>query len=211
MRILLIRHGESEGNAAGRIQGIVDEPLSKVGKAQALALASRLKARSSLCGVYSSGLRRALETAAPIAAAFDLPVVAHADLREYDLGALTGLTLGQVEAGYPDLVKAWSESPLWVPIPGEEGREAFLRRVMAAMAWIVARHAGQDAIAVVAHAGTLGAYLCGLVGMDYGSRRIPWTFDNASLSIVELGPVQARVVSLNDTSHLNQVRKENEP
>jgi broad specificity phosphatase PhoE len=79
------------------------------------------------------------------------------------------------------------------------------------MAWIVARHAAQDTIAVVAHAGTLGAYLCGLVGMDYGSRRMPWTFDNASLTIVELGEVQVQVVSLNDTSHLNHLRKEDEP
>jgi broad specificity phosphatase PhoE len=210
MRLLLIRHGESEGNAAGRIQGIVDEPLSKVGKAQALALATRLRLESSLSGVYSSGLRRALETAEPIAAVFHLPIVTHADLREYDLGALTGLSLGQVEARYPDLVKAWSESPLWVPIPGEEGREAYFRRVMAAMDWVVARHADEDTIAVVAHGGTWGAYLCGVLGMDSCSRRFPWTFDNASLSIVELDAAHPRVLLLNDTCHLNHLSGEGE-
>jgi broad specificity phosphatase PhoE len=54
MQLLLIRHGQSEGNAARRIQGPEDEPLTELGRAQALALAKRLQQEHEIWALYSS-------------------------------------------------------------------------------------------------------------------------------------------------------------
>ena len=202
MRLLLVRHGESAGNAADRIQGIRDEPLTSVGRAQATALAQRMQRDYQVCAVYSSSLSRARETAEVIAAALGLTVICDDRLQEYDCGVVTGLCFDEVQALYPEIARRWAEDSWKVPIPGEEGNEVFQQRVSAAMAEIVARHSQDDTVAVVAHGGVWGVYLAGLLGLDF-SKRQPWMFGNASLSIVLLGGTRPRIALLNDTCHLN--------
>jgi broad specificity phosphatase PhoE len=108
----------------------------------------------------------------------------------------------EVQAQYPEVARRWAEDSWRVPIPGEEGIDVFQQRVLAAMGEIVARHGTDDAVVVVAHGGTLSAYLAGLLGFDFRKRQ-PWVFDNASLSIVALGGLRPRIVLLNDTCHWN--------
>ncbi|MBC7232297.1 MAG: histidine phosphatase family protein [Chloroflexi bacterium] len=202
MRILLIRHAESEGNAAQRIQGWNDEPLTDRGREQAKALAKRLQNGYGICAVYASSLSRARQTAEIIAGSLGLTPVLDDRLREYDCGVVTGLTWEEVQAQYPDIARRWAEDSWRVPIPGEEGIELFQQRVVSAMDDVIARHKEEDAVAVVAHGGTWSAYLAYLVGLDYRQRQ-PWVFDNASLSIIILGGIRPRIALLNDTCHLN--------
>lgn len=202
MRLLLIRHGQSVGNAARRIQGPNDEPLTELGRAQALALAQRLHSEYDICAVYSSSLLRARQTAEIIADLLGLSVAFEDRLKEYDPGVVAGMCLEEVQAQYPEIVKRWAEDSWRVPIPGEEGSDVFQRRVLSAMGEIIASHKEEDTITVIAHGGTLGAYLAGLVGLDFRKRQ-PWVFDNASLSTVILGGVRPRIALLNDTCHLN--------
>ncbi len=202
MRLLLIRHGESAGNAADRIQGINDEPLTATGRTQAAALAQRLRQGYGVRAVYSSSLSRARETAEIIAAALDLPVIADDRLQEYDCGVVTGLCFEEVKAQYPEVARRWAEDSWKAPIPGEEGNEVFQQRVLAAMSGIVARHGQDDTVAVVAHGGVWSIYLASLAGIDVNKRQ-PWMFGNASLSIVLLGGTRPRIALLNDTCHLD--------
>jgi broad specificity phosphatase PhoE len=204
VRLLLIRHGESEGNAADRIQGVRDEPLTATGRAQATALAQRLRQGYDIGAIYSSSLSRARQTADIIAAALGLPVICDDRLQEYDCGVVTGLCFEEVQAQYPEIARRWVEDSWKVPIPGEEGNEAFQQRVWTAMGDIVARHSQEDTVAVVAHGGTWSVYLACLLGLDFGKRQ-PWMFGNASLSIVLLGGARPRIALLNDTCHLNHV------
>ncbi len=206
MRILLIRHGESVGNAEGRAQGLNDAPLTEQGHAQAMVLAHRLQREFDVCAVYASPLQRAMQTAAHVSRLCGRPVSVCQDLREYDCGAITGLTLEEVGCKFPELVRSWASSDDWPPIPGEEGREAFLGRVVAAMADIVAGHQPEDTIVVVAHGGTCSAYLSGLLGLDYRKRQ-PWVFDNASLSSIELADSRPRIHLLNDRCHLDSSQR----
>ncbi len=201
MRLFLIRHGQSAGNAAGRVQGLDDQPLTKVGREQALDLAYRLESEQNLCALYASPLLRARQTAEIICRHLGLDLSLDDRLKEYDCGAVTGMSFEEVCASYPEIAAAWQRSLWRVPIPGEEGIELFQQRVLSAMQDILDRHADGDAIAIVAHGGTLGAYLGGLLGMDYRKRQ-PWVFDNACLSILVLGGVRARIALLNDTCHL---------
>jgi broad specificity phosphatase PhoE len=201
--LLLIRHGQSVGNAADRIQGINDEPLTDLGRRQARVLANRLQ-RCELAGLYSSPLLRARETADIIGAVHELAVVLKEGLQEYNPGVVTGLCWEEVQAQYPEIAKRWAEDSWHVPIPGEEGVDVFLSRVLSTMDEIVARHDQKDTIVVVSHGGTLSAYLSGLIGLDF-RRRQPWVFGNASLSEVVLGGVRPRIALLNDTCHLDHV------
>jgi len=202
VQLLLIRHGQSAGNAAGRIQGWNDEPLTDEGRTQALALARRLQGEHNVRAIYASTLSRARETAEVIADVLGLHVTFDEQLKEHDIGVVTGLSFKEVQARYPELAKHWQESPWRMPVPGAEDNGAFHRRVTASVDEIVSHHQEDDTIAIISHGGALGTYLAGLVGLDL-RRRNPWMLSNASLSIVILGGVRPRIALLNDTCYLN--------
>lgn len=98
-RVLLVRHGQSEWNAAGRWQGQADPPLSDLGRRQARSATASL---GTVDAVFASDLRRASETALIIAGELGVgPVVIDADLRERDAGEWSGLTRAEIEAQWP--------------------------------------------------------------------------------------------------------------
>ncbi|HID86792.1 MAG TPA: histidine phosphatase family protein [Anaerolineae bacterium] len=204
MELVLIRHGESTWNDEGRIQGWTDCPLSDRGRRQAEKLAERL-AGLSIAALYTSSLKRALETAHIVARTLDLPPMVDERLREYGVGDLEGLTIEEVKERYPTIYHGWQETTRWIPLPGEEGRAVFAQRVGAAMADIVASHP-KETVAVVTHGGVIGIFLAQLLGLGW-SERLPFAFDNASVSIIELDGHRTRVRSLNDTCHLREERR----
>ena len=208
MRLLLIHHAESEGNAQGRLQGRREYPLSERGVTQAIALAGRL-ASIRIAAVYASPLRRAHETAEAVTDSLGLSVLPEPRLQEYDFGdKLSGLTWQEIRDLQPDvvstLVSGGTEFPAY---PGEEGREAFRDRVVAAMTEIAERHAADQSVAVITHAGPVVVYLMEVLSRSY-SRPIPFSIDNASITTIEFAanpnPYQppAVVTGINDTCHL---------
>ena len=92
-----VRHGETDWNRDGRIQGFADVPLSSIGREQARELAASLGGRP-IGAIYASDLRRALETAEPLATRLGLEVVATPALRERDFGANEGRIAAEVAA-----------------------------------------------------------------------------------------------------------------
>ena len=135
--LLLVRHGETDWNAEGRLQGHTDLPLNERGRRQAQSLAEEL-AGQEIAAVYSSDLARARQTAAVVAARLGLPVAVEADLREKNWGTWEGLTAAERER---------------VAYEGEttaEHRERTLRAVRR----IAGRHPGRR-VAVVTHGGSL--------------------------------------------------------
>jgi broad specificity phosphatase PhoE len=136
--LLLVRHGETDWNAEGRLQGQTDRPLSDFGRRQARQLADEM-ADEELEAIYSSDLSRARETAAIVAERLGLPVVLDPDLREKDWGSWEGLT--SVER---DRVEFVGEST-------EEHRERILR----ALRRISERHPGGGRVLVVTHGGSM--------------------------------------------------------
>ena len=208
MRLLLVRHAESQGNREFRLQGRREFPLTERGQRQAEALATRLAALP-LAAVYASPIRRAMDTAEPMAARVGLGVQAEPRVQEYDFGeALSGLTWQEIREKRPHLIEALLSSQVDFPhYPGEEGREAFRERVCAALWEIAERHEGDEVVAVVTHAGPIALFLLEVLGRAY-RRPIPFTVDNASVTTVEFSPKappgfpRAVLVGLNDTCHL---------
>lgn len=152
-RFTFIRHGETDWNRQQRFQGQIDVPLNATGHAQAARLAARL-AREPHDALYSSDLQRARETAAPVAAAWGLPVAPLPALREQSFGILEGLEVAAVPTLHPLLWEQWLEHPADFALPGGESLRRFSERVMGGVRELAARHAGRQ-VAVVTHGGVL--------------------------------------------------------
>jgi broad specificity phosphatase PhoE len=135
--LLLVRHGETDWNAEGRLQGHSDRPLNEYGRRQARELAERFAA-DGIGAVYASDLARARETAEIVAARLGLEVVLDPDLREKNWGNWEGLTADERAR-----VEFEGEST-------EEHRE----RVLRAVRRIVAAHP-EERVVVVTHGGSL--------------------------------------------------------
>ncbi len=147
-RLLLVRHGQSEWNAAGRWQGQADPPLSALGRMQAEEAAGALP--EEIEAVVASDLRRALDTATIMGARLGLgPVTRDRRWRERDVGHFTGLTRAEIEQRWPGLL-----DPPSPDIPGGETPAALLRRAQAAVAAVVATY-GDASVLVVTHGGLI--------------------------------------------------------
>ncbi|MDO8365119.1 MAG: histidine phosphatase family protein [Actinomycetota bacterium] len=194
--VLLIRHGRSADVVPGSPDS-VDPPLHVIGVRQAQLLAERL-AGKTLHAVYSSQLARALQTAAPLAAARGLQTVVFRDLEEVRLGAWgNGEFRRRAAVRDPEWV-AWSRTGRWDGIPGAEGDDAFRARVSGVIDALAARHPGQS-IAVVAHGGSINAYLAHLLGIH---RSMVLTVENTSVTKMRVGPHGPTIVTANDCHHL---------
>ena len=152
-RILLVRHGESIWNAAGRWQGAANPPLSEAGRAQARALAAGVL-DEGVDSIVTSDLDRARETGRIVAEALGLPepAVDHR-WRERDVGEISGHTRDEIEAKWPGLLEQWRRGEL-ESMPG--GEKDITPRVVAALVAVATAPAGACTL-VVSHGGVIGA------------------------------------------------------
>ena len=146
--LLLVRHGQSTWNAAGRWQGHADPPLSPLGEEQAREAGARLAADGRVDAVVTSDLRRAHQTALVVADALGLGSRVDARVRERDAGEWTGLTREEIDRRWPGYL-AEHRRP-----PGFENDATLLARVLPALADLAARHAG-GRVLVVTHGGVV--------------------------------------------------------
>jgi XTP/dITP diphosphohydrolase len=152
-RVLLIRHGESTWNVAGRWQGWGDPPLSAYGRAQAAVLAEQL-VPEGIVGLVSSDLARAAQTAQILGDALGLVPALDARLRERDLGRWSGLTEAEILAAFPDELARFRAREPGVRPGGGESRDEFVSRVAPALRGL-AGEAGAGALAIVTHLGVI--------------------------------------------------------
>ncbi len=197
-RILLARHGQTEWNAIRRFQGSSDVGLSALGRWQAEALARAMRDRH-LVAVYSSPLRRAVETAAPAVTGRPVALSIVPELTELGLGEWEGRTVDEVCALTGDPYRRWLAAPLDCAPPGSESLLSVCERVQAAIERIRFAHGPEPDgdVLIVAHGGVISIYACHLLGLSLNAL---WRLrvDNASITTV----APPRVISLNDTSHL---------
>ena len=181
MRMLLLRHAETDWNRERRFQGGRDVPLSATGRQQAES-AARLLAATRLDAVWSSPLVRARDTAAIIAAPHGLAVQEAAAFREMGFGEWEGLTRDEVRERFADANRAWVETPHEATWSGAETLAAVRTRALAGLAALRAAHQGQT-ICLVTH-GITGRLLI-LEALGLGPDRL-WSFHLSSTGISEL-------------------------
>jgi len=201
-RVLLIRHGETEWNREGRMQGHIDIPLSQEGVTQALRLAERF-AGEAFDALVSSDLRRAFQTAERIAAGSGRPVLVDARLRERNLGVLQGLTREESARAYPEVYRRYEQGEAEFALPGGESQRAFFDRVIGALTEIARDHLGRR-IVVVSHGGVLDAlYRHASGGGPEGPRLVRLL--NASINEFEYSAEGWMLGSWGDVAHLTEI------
>ena len=196
MILYCIRHGETVSNAARRIQGQSESPLSPLGLRQCQAIATALGGLS-IDRIYSSPLRRALDSAQCIAVALGLSVEVEPKLMEINAGIFQGLTWDEIDEKYPVESKKWRSHDPDFRIPNGESRRDLMERAREAFCWI--RERGGHHVVVVAHGGLIGAALKAL--LEIPPQRNPFALQNGSISRVQWEQ-EAKLLSLNETAHL---------
>ncbi|MGH7396347.1 MAG: histidine phosphatase family protein [Candidatus Rokuibacteriota bacterium] len=181
MRMLLLRHAETDWNRDRRFQGWRDSPLSATGRGQAES-AARLLAASPVAAVWSSPLGRARETAAIIAAPHKLPVRQAEAFKEMGFGDWEGLTRDEVQARFPGSLRAWAETPHEAAWPGAEPLAAVRARALAGLEEVREAHPGQT-VCLVSHGITSRILILEALGL--GLDRL-WSIQLSSTGISEL-------------------------
>lgn len=201
-RIILIRHGETDWNDQGRIQGHLPVPLNTRGKAQAEALATHLQ-RDSFDAVYSSDLLRARQTAETIVRVNGHALRLDQRLREWDLGMLSGMLRTEAEHDHPQIARIYRDYLVDDVIPGGESIRQRFERITAAISDIATRHPGGCVLAV-SHGGPLGDCYHRAVGKDVGARLRIDLF-NASINRIRVDGDHWSVDSWAQIEHLADV------
>jgi broad specificity phosphatase PhoE len=162
--LVLIRHGETDWNVAGRYQGQADPPLNNRGLEQAHQLARELR-QSSLDVVYTSPLLRAVQTAKIITEAFELPLHKDSRLMEIHQGDWQTRLRSEIESLYTELFRRWETEPWQVTPPGGEHLSQVQERVYAAVDDILTRHPNQQ-VGIVTHRIPIALIKVRFQGMD---------------------------------------------
>jgi 2,3-bisphosphoglycerate-dependent phosphoglycerate mutase len=195
-RLWLIRHGQTDWNRAGRIQGQSPTHLNADGFAEARSLAQILAAANHrFAACYSSDLPRAAETADVIAQRLGIAAQPMPALRERNFGPLEGATSDQIRAaraaaGLPPS----TDLADWTMMPGVESNDALWQRTASALRDLAARHPASD-ILVITHGGLIARAVFRVLGIpDTSPRR--FSLANGILAILECHPDFFRLLSL---------------
>ncbi len=201
-RIILIRHGQTIWNREQRFRGQVDVPLDETGLWQARVTGEYVAARWPLHAVYSSPMRRAVQTAEATAALQGLTVQVLPGLIDLHFGELQGMHVDEVRQRYPDLLHAWVEAPESIDFPGGERLDDMRQRLVAALQEIVAHHPEQT-VALVGHAVVNRVLLCTV--LDVGNEYF-WRLeqDTCAVNQIEWDGKRYLLKLVNDTSHIWQ-------
>lgn len=199
-RIILIRHGQTDWNAATRIQGHTDIALNHRGRWQAQRLGQSV-GHEALAAVYASDLARAVDTAQPVAAACGLQVQTDVGLRERGFGVFEGRTFAEIETLWPDQAQRWRRrDPRFGPEGGETLADFYERSVRTVHA-LARRHEGQ-AVAMVSHGGVLDCLYRAATGQALDAPRT-WEMANAGINrLLKAGEILT-LVGWADLAHLD--------
>jgi 2,3-bisphosphoglycerate-dependent phosphoglycerate mutase len=202
-RVLLARHGQSEGNAEGRFGGHTATPLSARGRRQAEATARALL-EEKITAIYSSDLSRAVETAMPLARLTGLDVEQTEAFRERSVGVMEGLTFEEAAERHPLQYAALIRRDFDHVLLGGESYRQMLDRASAQLDRVIEHHRG-GRIVVFSHTGTICILALHLMGaLDAPELKPVWVATaNCGITRFDLrADGFVRVLAVNDTRHL---------
>lgn len=201
-RLVIVRHGQTAGNAGKLLHGWTDLPLDETGERQAQLVARRIANEIDAHAIVSSPLIRARATARAISNLTGLPVDERPDLREMHFGDLEGLPVERLQLDHPEIAAlALDPHNLTLQWPNGDHLATFYQRSRDAFSLIAEQHQGRTVV-VVAHGGVIGGYLRAIAGEPLNAWQT-FGLRNCAVSIVEVaGGVSTMVVS-NDCAHLD--------
>lgn len=201
MRLILIRHGQTEWNADGRYQGQSNVALSDIGRTQAKFLAERFPVKH-LDAIYASDLDRARETAECVGEKLGVLVRPEKAFRELSFGDWEGLTYQQITARWPEESHKLFTAPDELEIPNGETFQALQKRALSKINELCKEHVDQT-IGIFAHGAINKTILAGLMHIPL---HYLWSLrqDNTAVNILQLDDGYVTVELINSTSHLGE-------
>ncbi|WP_033170487.1 histidine phosphatase family protein [Selenomonas sp. ND2010] len=204
VKVVFVRHGQTEWNVSGRYQGQSDVALSAAGVDQAEKLAANFPV-AHIDAIYSSDLIRARVTAETVAKRFALEVNLEPAFRELSFGDWEGLTYEQIVASWPDAMKNFLAHPDILNIPHGESFPEVQQRAMSRLQELIQKHEGQT-IMIAAHGAVLRTMLTAALHMPL---QYLWSIRqfNTAVNIVRYDAEGNPTVELlNSTAHLGELR-----
>jgi len=202
MKLLLVRHGDTDFNRQRRFMGYTDIPLSPGGVTQVKSLRGSL-AGQSIDAVFASDLQRTRQTAEILTAARHLEITLCPELREVNYGLCEGLSFGEISEKYPEVAARCVDFSLALDFPEGENFRGFIRRARGFTKRLKSLPP-ESAVLIVSHNGPLKVLICHYLGLPlkYWQRL---HLDTASLSIAYVSAGGAVLTRLNDVSHLDNM------
>ena len=185
-----------------RFRGQADLALDETGRRQAEAAALRLTGEQ-VAAIYSSPLKRALQTADAIAKQLKLPVQPWEGLIDIDFGSFQGLSAEEASKKDSKLFTMWLEQPHLVHFPEGESLDIVRQRVLAAVEGLASKHVDQTVI-LVSHTVVCRVLMCAMLGLD-NSHFWQVRQDVNAINIFELRDGAPLVTLVNDTCHLKNL------
>ncbi|MBQ9482143.1 MAG: histidine phosphatase family protein [Clostridia bacterium] len=184
MKLIFLRHGESEANGKKFFAGHTDVGLSPRGKKQAELAAKYIKENFDVDKIYSSDLSRAYETALPLALSLGLEICKDARLREIYGGKWEGKTFDELEKLYPETYRIWLDDIGHARPDGGESAGELSERIYSAVKDIAEKNEGKTVV-IATHATPIRAVFCLAAGEGTdGMKDVPWVA-NASVSVFD--------------------------
>jgi broad specificity phosphatase PhoE len=201
--LILARHGETEWNVEKIYRGRTDVNLDEVGMKQAELLGKYLS-NWKLEAIYSSPLKRAIDTANIIARYQKIGVQIAEGLIDFDYGEWQSLPEQEVKRLYPTLLNEWHNNPHKVSMPSGESLEDVRRRASEVVNDVLSKYRGS--VVLVSHRVVNKVLICSLLGLD---NSYFWNIKQDVSGITIFNYVDGRFVLTrhNDTSHLKELQK----
>lgn len=198
MKLLLIRHGESEADILKVHEGRADFPLTARGQAQAQAMGQWVAAHYQPAVLYTSTLIRAMQTAQALATCCGLVPHPEDDLRELDNGLLAGLPFEEAAQRYP----AVPNLPMHEARYEMESMLGFRFRAERMLSRLLSENAADAVVAVVSHGGTLSQLQRALAGVPVGSE-LSFATGDTGIHLWQIDRTKRRILFLNRLEHLS--------
>jgi phosphoserine phosphatase len=203
-KILLTRHGHVPGIKPERFRGREPLELTELGRAQAAAVAHRIAGGDwRVRKIYTSPLKRCVDTGAAIAKACGVAAEICDDLNDIDYGAWQFKTLAYAKKNDSRLFAAWYAAPQLVRFPGGESLQDVAARAANALRFVLARHP-RDTVVLVGHDSINRVLLLQLLGLPLTAyRRLAQT--PCCLNEIDVDGGDVCIVRLNETHHLDRI------
>ena len=159
MKLIFIRHGQTDWNVQGKIQGSYDSELNDTGIKQAMNLSEKLlNLNYKFSKIYSSPQKRALKTAEILSKSSNVDYISVKDLQEMNMGKWEGLSWKEVEENYPNEYKEWYLNRRYTKTPDGESYQDMLERVLKAIHKII--NENNEDVVIVSHSAVIMCLQC---------------------------------------------------
>ena len=201
MKLILVRHGETQWNKSNRFQGQNDVPLNRRGLAQARQTARSL-AQSPCTAVYSSPLIRTMQAAREISGVAGRPVVEVDGLMELNLGDLEGVTGEKMRADWPEVYDVWRANPAAAVMPNGESLTQLQARAWKSFLEVESAHQDEDTLVLVSHNFAIRTIVCQLLGVSLANFH-QMVLSLSSICAIDSNRRGRRLSAYNCTGHLS--------